>query len=290
MVMGTVEDKIEEYRSWLLNAQGLSKFAVPVYVSVARQLEAMREEMGKEVIDRDVVLTYLSLSRDRTDESKQTRRALVKKYLRYLGLDELADEIKITKTTKELEWWWTVDEVKKIFEACRDDKELIIVSFGYLQAMRRSEIANVMVDDIDLDNALIRVRIAKKRGSTVFVVKELYRGGDWYPDQVELLRRYIERNGLKPGMRLLPYTPVYLNMIFRNIVKRAGVRTSGGSGRVVKQPGIHMLRHSRCAHLRMAGVPLDVISRWLGHASISTTMLYAHISPPELLKMVPPPT
>ncbi|MEM2233938.1 MAG: site-specific integrase [Nitrososphaerota archaeon] len=288
--MGTVEDKIEEYRSWLLNAQGLSKFAVPVYVSVARQLEAMREEMGKEVIDRDVVLTYLSLSRDRTDESKQTRRALVKKYLRYLGLDELADEIKITKTTKELEWWWTVDEVKKIFEACRDDKELIIVSFGYLQAMRRSEIANVMVDDIDLDNALIRVRIAKKRGSTVFVVKELYRGGDWYPDQVELLRRYIERNGLKPGMRLLPYTPVYLNMIFRNIVKRAGVRTSGGSGRVVKQPGIHMLRHSRCAHLRMAGVPLDVISRWLGHASISTTMLYAHISPPELLKMVPPPT
>ncbi len=41
----------------------------------------------------------------------------------------------------------------------------------------------------------------------------------------------------------------------------------------------HTLRHTFASWLRLAGVPLDRIQYWLGHRSITTTEIYAHIVP-----------
>jgi integrase len=43
--------------------------------------------------------------------------------------------------------------------------------------------------------------------------------------------------------------------------------------------GWHVLRHTFATRLVTAGVPLKAIQEWLGHASIKTTMIYAHLSP-----------
>lgn len=45
---------------------------------------------------------------------------------------------------------------------------------------------------------------------------------------------------------------------------------------------IHTLRHTCASRLAMAGVPLAVIQQWLGHATITTTMRYAHLCPSVL--------
>lgn len=45
---------------------------------------------------------------------------------------------------------------------------------------------------------------------------------------------------------------------------------------------IHTLRHTCASRLAMAGVPLAVIQAWLGHATITTTMKYAHLCPSVL--------
>lgn len=46
--------------------------------------------------------------------------------------------------------------------------------------------------------------------------------------------------------------------------------------------GVHILRHSYCSHLVMAGVPLRTVQKLLGHASIKTTERYAHLAPDYL--------
>ena len=53
------------------------------------------------------------------------------------------------------------------------------------------------------------------------------------------------------------------------MLKRAGLR----------EIGWHMLRHTFASHLAMRGVPLKAIQELLGHASIVTTMRYAHLAP-----------
>ena len=55
----------------------------------------------------------------------------------------------------------------------------------------------------------------------------------------------------------------------KRAVKRAGLRAIGW----------HVLRHTFASHLAMRGVPLKVIQELLGHASIVTTMIYAHLAP-----------
>ena len=49
-----------------------------------------------------------------------------------------------------------------------------------------------------------------------------------------------------------------------------------------KLVGTHTLRHSYARHLLMNGIPINYLSRWLGHSSIQTTLIY--------LEFVPDPT
>jgi len=47
----------------------------------------------------------------------------------------------------------------------------------------------------------------------------------------------------------------------------------------IKHIPTHGLRHTYGSHLAMAGVPLTDIMTWMGHSSIETTMIYAHLAP-----------
>ncbi|MCS7118268.1 MAG: site-specific integrase [Thaumarchaeota archaeon] len=270
------EARLQEYKNWLKHVQGLSDVTISTYVSIARTLELTMSKLGKDRIDREVIIR--ALEQYDNPVTKGQLSVSFRKYLTFLGEEALAKELRLPQPRKELEWWWSVDEVKRIFAACETDRELVIVSFAYLQAMRRVEISKVRVSDLDLEQAIVRVRAAKKRG-VQFIIKELYRGGEWYPDQVELLKRYIKENNFTGEDRIVPFTTVYLNYIFRRIVKRAGVRPAG----------LHMLRHARAAHLRERGVPIDALARFLGHTNINTTMIYAHIGPEALRKEIPAP-
>ena len=59
-------------------------------------------------------------------------------------------------------------------------------------------------------------------------------------------------------------------------VKRATEAGQLPSGR---QVGTHTLRHSFARHLLLNGTPLNYLSRWLGHVSIQTTLIYLELVP-----------
>jgi integrase len=69
-----------------------------------------------------------------------------------------------------------------------------------------------------------------------------------------------------------PFNGDKLNDAIRKLCKQAGLRKIGW----------HTLRHTFASHLAMRGVPLPAIKELMGHATISTTMRYAHVAPSTL--------
>ena len=70
-----------------------------------------------------------------------------------------------------------------------------------------------------------------------------------------------------------------------------GCETGRGAGAIApgKRIGTHTLRHSYARHLLMNGIPINYLSRWLGHSSIQTTLIYLELvpDPSGSLLMVP---
>jgi integrase len=62
------------------------------------------------------------------------------------------------------------------------------------------------------------------------------------------------------------------NRIWHRMLKKAGIKPRDGEAF-----GWHIIRHTRATHLRMDGVPIDVIKDILRHTSLATTMIYAEI-------------
>ena len=54
---------------------------------------------------------------------------------------------------------------------------------------------------------------------------------------------------------------------------------------VGRKVGTHTLRHSAARHWLSSGIPINVVSRWLGHASLQTTLIYLEILPDPLGEM-----
>jgi integrase len=68
-----------------------------------------------------------------------------------------------------------------------------------------------------------------------------------------------------------PVTDTVLHRWMASAPRRAGLKVTGG--------GLHILRHSFCSHLAMQGAPARAIQELAGHADLTTTMRYMHLSP-----------
>jgi site-specific recombinase XerD len=73
-------------------------------------------------------------------------------------------------------------------------------------------------------------------------------------------------------LRLPDGTPITRDRVIQAI--RGSQRVAG-----LPQAGVHVLRHSFCPHLAMKGAPARAIQELAGHADLSTTQRYMHLSP-----------
>lgn len=67
-------------------------------------------------------------------------------------------------------------------------------------------------------------------------------------------------------------TPITRDQVIKGI--RGAQRVAG-----LRQAGVHVLRHTFCSHLAMRGAPARAIQELAGHADLSTTQRYMHLSP-----------
>jgi site-specific recombinase XerD len=152
----------------------------------------------------------------------------------------------------------TDDEVKRILKAAARTDLGALVATAIYTGMRKSELFNLEWTDIDFPAGTITVR--NKEGFTTkskrFRIIPIHTA----------LRRILWPLRAKEG-RCFDVTND--RRVFRRIVRKAKIQ-----GDI----GLHTLRHTFASHLIMNGVDIVTVSKLLGHSSISTTMIYSHLT------------
>ncbi|MDP2897870.1 MAG: tyrosine-type recombinase/integrase [bacterium] len=147
------------------------------------------------------------------------------------------------------------------------------IFYTYLNTgMRREELVNLEWSDIDWQNKQIRIINKEKKRYHPKGQKERF-----IPIKDDLMAILKEQKRKANGSYVFGTTngePRHNNILreLKRAAKRAGI----------EHITIHMLRHTFASHLVMAGVDLPTVQKLLGHSSITTTMIYAHLSPGHL--------
>lgn len=152
----------------------------------------------------------------------------------------------------------TKDETEKLLKKAKATPLYPLILTGLYTGMRRNELFNLDWQDIDFARDIITVR-----------------NKDDFTTKSKNFRTIPLNNALKAV--LLPrrkangrcFDITNERRIFRRLIKDTGVK-----GEV----GYHILRHTFASHLAMQGVDLTTIASILGHADISTTLIYAHLT------------
>ena len=162
----------------------------------------------------------------------------------------------------------SLEEVELIIRHTNNIKHKCIVSLLYSAGLRRSELLNLKMEDIDSKRMIINIRDAKRNKDRITILSNFV---------LEDLRLYYKewkpKNYLFESPRGEKYSPASVLKIIKNAARKAGI---------TKSVSPHMLRHSFATHLLENGTDLRYIQVLLGHSSSKTTEIYTQVATNKL--------
>jgi integrase/recombinase XerC len=291
-----MESHIRAYLRHLRLDENSSPETVRAYGSDLGEFDAfLKQEIGggREVapkeVDRLAVRAFLGeLHRRQAKRSTVARKlAAVRSFFRYLkrrGVIAVNPALAVAtpRQEKRLPKQLSVDEMVHLVEMPDDASPLgardrAILELLYATGVRVSELTSLDFDDLDLGEAMMRVRGKGRKERMVPVGSKA----------VAAMKKYLRlRSSLEPR----PGTgkdALFLNFRGTRLNVRSVRRIVGRYIRecsIARKVSPHTLRHSFATHLLDAGADLRSIQELLGHASLSTTQKYTHVSTERLLK------
>jgi len=180
------------------------------------------------------------------------------------------------KQEKKLPTFLTVDEVIKLIEAPHDEdknglRDKAILETLYSTGIRVGELVGLNVEDVDFIGGIIKVKGKGKKERIIPI-------GD---KALKAIRNYLDRRKVTSKQS----RSLFLNTRGKRINPRSVCRIVDKYIKMVsKKQGVspHTLRHSFATHLLDRGADLRSVQELLGHANLSTTQIYTHISSKRL--------
>lgn len=163
-----------------------------------------------------------------------------------------------------------------VLERPHEATTLLAVALMVVTGVRVNEVVGIKCQDIDLRSRGLRLLGKGQRERQVFLTN------DWITDLTLTYLRNRSRFGLGHPYLLfnLHYKPLTTAALRSRLAKAA--QAAGLRERVTP----HMLRHTAATQLIEAGVDIRYIQRLLGHASLTTTEIYTHVSDRALRQVV----
>ena len=295
--MTTLNDALEQFISHLKVERGL---AANTQSSYRRDIERFCDYLRDlgitkiEEISEDLVRGYLEMRLSDVDEAIKTRslaRNLVslRQWMKFLTGDGILDvnpceHIDLPKFAQKDPVYLNDDEVKALLEApnCETPEGLrdrAMIELLYATGLRVSELVGLQLRDLNLDNGCIT---AHGKGSKDRVIPMGEYAHLW-------IRRYMDN----ARGSLLSNTQSETTILF--VTRRGDGMTRQGfwknlkhyavAAGITKELSPHKLRHTFATHLIAHGADLLAVQEMLGHADISSTQIYTHVSRERLKRI-----
>jgi integrase/recombinase XerD len=291
-----VQTLVEDFLQYLRHERGQAEHTQKTYAALLGKFTAWAAKQNLtdwKSVELRHLMAFLQYERARplADEPKESVKRLssesvyleiaaLRAFYRFAETEKLlpanvAENLSLPRRWQRLPKALTNDEIKKLLEPETPETpeslcDQAVLELGYASGLRLAELRNLRLEQLHLDAGFINV-IGKGNKERVVPVGRT---------AVAALNRYIETGRPKlvtprsPANVFLtrrgtPFASVTLWLRIKNRAKRTGV---------VRNITPHMLRHSFATHLLEHGADLRVIQELLGHASISTTEIYTHVT------------
>ena len=166
-------------------------------------------------------------------------------------------------------------ELSALFKVCTNIKHRTVLITAYSSGLRISEVVSLMIEDVDFERMMIRVKQGKGRKDRYTILSEKAK-----LQLLDYMSEYQPISWLFPGQNYRKHITIRtIQHVFEHTVLSAGIR---------KSVTFHSLRHSFATHLLENGIDIRYIQELLGHKSVRTTEIYTHVSMRRMEKIKSP--
>ena len=260
-----------------MQLHGFAKRTHQAYVRTVRQLQQFYN-LSPETISEEQLRDYFIHRKNVSHWSPSTMRIAyngIKFFYTYtLKRDWSILMLVRAESEHKLPTVLTIEEVRSILHAVNTPHNKAYLTLVYSCGLRLQEALHLQVADVDGNRKLIHVRLgkgAKDRyvplpDSTLKVLREYWkthRNETWiFPS--------IGRSGKEGPSATVPMGKATVQGALRRVLKELPT--------IAKPVRVHTFRHSYATHLLEAGVNIRLVQQYLGHASLASTMIYAHVT------------
>jgi integrase/recombinase XerD len=282
---------IEDYLAYLHVERGLAAATIRAYRSDLTDFERSVSDTGDAwARSSDAAVRYLAARTRRgqpgeralAPTSLRRRAAALKGFYRFAFGEgiidvDVATHLDLPRQSRRLPDTLDVDEVDRLLEAASVGgvRDRALLELLYAAGLRVSEAIGLDREDLSLDGAFVRV-IGKGDKERLVPIGEVSIDhlSDWIVGPRAVL---IEAHHVAP----VRGGPLFLGDRGRRLARQqawAAVHGAAARAGLDGKVSPHTLRHSFATHLLEGGADLRVVQELLGHASISTTQLYTHLT------------
>jgi integrase/recombinase XerD len=290
-----IDEAVDVFLDHLKVERGLSLHTLDGYGRDLAKLSQFLTERGREDVDditaTDITDHLIALAEAKLSPRSRARalvaiRGLFRHLIaeRWLEADPTA-LIDSPRTAKRLPGVLGEDAVARLIaqppDTPRGRRDSAMIELAYASGLRVSELVKLELADINLNHGYVRVtgkgnktRMVPVGAAAVDKIVKFVT-----EDRPQLVRDPAERAVFLTD-RGRPMTRQAFWKTLRNHARRAGIRLPAGD------ISPHKLRHSFATHLVERGADLRAVQAMLGHADISTTEVYTHVSRARVLEQV----
>ncbi|BDR54834.1 tyrosine recombinase XerD [Bombiscardovia apis] len=276
--------------------RGLASATVSAYQSDLKLYTDWLSQRGIASLDqvsKQDVEDFVASLEDESAASKARRLAAVHELHRFALEQRLLDSdvsqsVKAPKGASRLPDVLSIEEVSQLLAAAAPGestdpvslRDRALLEFMYATGCRVSEAVAANVEDVDLDQGLARLMGKGSKQRLVPVGSYALRALQAY---LNLGRPSLQRQAKKE----VEMSALFLNKRGKRLSRQSVwlvVQTAAERAGITHPVHPHTLRHSFATHLIAGGADVRTVQELLGHASVTTTQIYTHVSPQRLIE------
>ena len=170
---------------------------------------------------------------------------------------------------KKLPEYIDAHEVNALLRAAPNPRARLLMMIEWRAGLRVSEALALEVGDLSLDVEPPTIRVRQGKGRKAHTVPV-------HPELHSALTSALQFGNIGQEDKIVRASRSTADRWIRQAQARAQKDGAIAAGRRISN---HTLRHSYARHLLMNGIPINYLSRWLGHSSIQTTLIYLELVP-----------